>query len=37
MTWFYAFNGERKGPIDETELHRLVTEGTILQDTLVWH
>ena len=30
--WYYAVNGERKGPIDEAELRRVVKTA----DTLVW-
>ena len=37
MLWYYAEAGNRVGPIEETELNRLVTMGTIRADTLVWH
>ena len=36
MNWFYAFNGEQRGPVDDAELDRLVAEGTVLPSTLVW-
>src|ERR1700681_1790693 len=37
MQWYYAEAGNRIGPIEETELNRLVTLGTVRSDTLVWH
>lgn len=37
MKWYYAAAGTQVGPIDETELNRLVTLGTVRADTLVWH
>jgi uncharacterized RDD family membrane protein YckC len=37
MNWFYSEGGKQLGPIDETELNRLVTLGTVRSDTLVWH
>ena len=37
MQWYYAEAGNRVGPIDETELNRLVTQGAVRADTLVWH
>ena len=37
MKWYYAAAGTQVGPIDETELNRLVTQGTVRADTLVWH
>ena len=37
MKWYYAVAGTQVGPIDETELNRLVTQGTVRADTLVWH
>ncbi len=37
MKWYYAAAGIQVGPIDETELNRLVTQGTVRADTLVWH
>ncbi len=36
MAWYYAKNGERQGPVEETELHNLVNAGTIAPDDLVW-
>lgn len=35
-SWFYAQNGERQGPVSEAEAQRLVEDGTIGPDTLVW-
>ncbi len=37
MNWYYSDGGKQVGPIDETELNRLVTLGTVRSDTLVWH
>lgn len=37
MNWYYSDGGKQLGPIDETELNRLVTLGTVRSDTLVWH
>jgi len=37
MKWFYSEAGNQVGPIEETELNRLVTLGTVRADTLVWH
>ena len=36
MTWYYAVGGNRLGPIDEAAFDRLIAEGTIAADTLVW-
>jgi uncharacterized RDD family membrane protein YckC len=37
MNWYYSEGGKQQGPVEETELNRLVTLGTINRDTLVWH
>ena len=37
MKWYYSEGGKQLGPIDETELNRLVTLGAVRSDTLVWH
>ena len=36
MQWYYALNGQRLGPIGENEFARLVTDGVIRPETLVW-
>lgn len=36
MQWYYAINGQRQGPVIQTEFDRLVREGVIRSDTLVW-
>jgi len=36
MQWYYAINGERKGPVNQAEFERLVQIGTITRDSLVW-
>jgi uncharacterized RDD family membrane protein YckC len=37
MNWYYSDGEKQAGPIEETELNRLVTLGTVRSDTLVWH
>ncbi len=37
MDWYYVGSGQSLGPIDQAELERLVREGSITADTLVWH
>jgi len=37
MKWFYASGGVQVGPIEEAELDRLVGQGVIRGDTLVWN
>jgi uncharacterized RDD family membrane protein YckC len=37
MNWYYSNGGIQAGPVDETELNRLVTLGVVRADTLVWH
>lgn len=34
--WYYALNEERKGPVSETEILRLLEAGYIHGNTLVW-
>jgi uncharacterized RDD family membrane protein YckC len=36
MDWFYAQNGEQKGPVSEFDLRRLAGTGVVSQETLVW-
>jgi len=36
MSWYYAENDERKGPIEDPAFHALVGAGTIKPGTLVW-
>lgn len=36
VNWFYAIDGERKGPVGQDEFNQLVAAGTIGKDTLVW-
>lgn len=36
MNWFYAVGAERKGPVTEAELDRLVAQGEVRPDSLVW-
>jgi hypothetical protein len=35
-SWFYASEGQQKGPYPEAQLHDLITRGTVRADTLVW-
>lgn len=37
MNWFYAYEGQRAGPVDDDEFARLVQAGTVGESTLVWH
>ena len=37
MNWYYADQGQQKGPVDESALDQLVLSGVIRDDTLVWH
>ena len=37
MNWFYAYQGQRTGPVDDDEFARLVGDGTVVDATLVWH
>ncbi|MBR0935216.1 GYF domain-containing protein [Bradyrhizobium jicamae] len=34
--WFYASEGQQKGPLPEVQLRDLIARGTIRHDTLVW-
>ena len=36
MSWYYAENNERRGPIDDAAFQGLVANGTVRPDTLVW-
>lgn len=36
MSWYYAENNERRGPIEDSAFQALVTRGEIKSDTLVW-
>lgn len=35
-SWFYASEGQQKGPFPETQLQDLIARGTVRADTLVW-
>jgi hypothetical protein len=35
-SWFYASEGQQKGPFPEVQLRDLITRGTVRADTLVW-
>ncbi len=37
MEWYYAVGEDRKGPVSEEEFQRLVQQGVITSQTLVWH
>ncbi len=34
--WFYASEGQQKGPLPEAQLRDLIARGTVRSDTLVW-
>jgi len=36
MVWYYAKDGVRQGPVEEPEFDRLVGQGIVRSDTLVW-
>jgi uncharacterized RDD family membrane protein YckC len=36
MSWYYAENNERRGPIEDADFQSLVSAGTIAPETLVW-
>lgn len=36
MQWYYAINGQRLGPVSQTEFEQLVSSGQIKGETLVW-
>jgi uncharacterized RDD family membrane protein YckC len=36
MVWYYEHDGRREGPVDDGELARLVADGSIRENTLVW-
>lgn len=36
MSWYYAENNERRGPIEDAAFQTLVESGAIKPDTLVW-
>ena len=36
MNWHYAINGENRGPVADDEFQRLVQQGVITRETLVW-
>lgn len=36
MNWYYVSNGKQAGPVDDSELERLVQSGSVLFDTLIW-
>ena len=37
MNWYYADQGQQKGPVEEPALDELVRAGVVRDDTLVWH
>jgi uncharacterized RDD family membrane protein YckC len=36
MQWYYAIDGQRLGPVAQAELEKLVTDGVVKAETLVW-
>ena len=36
MQWYYSLNGERQGPVDVTEMEKLLADGTVTDATRVW-
>ena len=37
MDWYYANRGKQIGPVNDADFEKLVMEGIIRKDTLVWH
>lgn len=37
QTWYYAENGEQRGPFTEDEMTALVRDGALASETLVWN
>jgi hypothetical protein len=35
-SWFYAFQGQQRGPYPELQFHELIASGAVTADTLVW-
>ncbi len=35
-SWYYVEGSERIGPVEENDLHKLLLEGTLNQDSFVW-
>ncbi|MDE2332851.1 MAG: DUF4339 domain-containing protein [Bradyrhizobium sp.] len=36
MSWWYVLDGERRGPVNEDELSRLLSNGALTADSLLW-
>jgi uncharacterized RDD family membrane protein YckC len=36
MQWYYALNNQRQGPVTQAEFDKLVSDGIVKTDTLVW-
>jgi uncharacterized RDD family membrane protein YckC len=36
MNWYYSEKGKQAGPVDEAELARMLANGKLLDETLVW-
>ena len=36
MDWYYSVGGEQKGPVNEADFQRLVQDGIVAGQTLVW-
>jgi hypothetical protein len=34
--WWYVLKGERQGPVDSDDLYRLLRDGTLTSESLVW-
>ncbi len=37
MNWYYAIQGTQKGPVPADEFERLIADGTVGPETMVWH
>jgi hypothetical protein len=37
MQWYYAIGGERRGPVEIAELRKLMQDGQVKTEDLVWN
>lgn len=37
MNWYYVAQGQQAGPLDDAQLEQMRANGTIQDDTLIWH
>jgi len=37
MHWFYAEDGQQRGPVEDAQFEALIRQGKVQSETLVWH